>query len=153
MGGYSIGITVSDGMASDNDSVHVTVIEHIKNRSWTSINNGLENETVQFLELGLDGTLYAGTLVAGVYLSTDDSDNWIQRKNGLTILSAYCLAVSPNGNLYLGTMAGGVFYSDDKKDNWVQINEGLTELNVYSIAINNDRQVFAGTGRGFFRWG
>ncbi len=85
--------------------------------SWTVINTGLTNTTVNALA-AIGTNLFAGT-DDGVYLATKYSSNWTA--SGLTNTKINTLAVNGE-NLFAGTEASGVLLSTNNGVNWNTIN-------------------------------
>ena len=111
--------------------------------SWTSVNNGLTNTTVQ--SLALSGMyLFAGTGGDGVFLSTNNGTSWTA--NGLT--NKYVRSFAFLGTyIFAGTSGGGVFLSTNNGTIWTSVNNGLpnTQVNALSVSGTN---LFAGTSNG-----
>jgi len=100
--------------------------------------------------------LYAGSLIAGVFESTDNGGSWTPINNGLTGVSVYAIAVDPvtPTTLYAGTADAGMFRSLDSGANWTAINNGLTTMSVTAVAIDaqTPTTIYAGTsGGGVFK--
>jgi photosystem II stability/assembly factor-like uncharacterized protein len=66
----------------------------------------------------IDGTIYAGTQVEGVYASTDDGLTWTPRNAGIETLEVTTIVGQP-GHLFAGTFGGGVFRSVDDGQTWL----------------------------------
>jgi photosystem II stability/assembly factor-like uncharacterized protein len=101
-------------------------------------------------------TLYAGTMGAGVFRSTDSGSTWTAVNTGLANPNALRLAIDPDvrDTLYAGTYGGGVFRSMDSGDHWTGMNAGLSDQNVTALAIDplTPATLYAGTdGGGIFR--
>ena len=113
--------------------------------SWTQVNNGLSNTSVNALAASPDspGNLLAGSEGSGVFLSTNDGTSWNQ--TGLTNANVWALAVSDT-NLFAGTEFGGVYLSTNDGTSWNQVDTGLTVPFVTSFAVS-DTDLFAGTYR------
>lgn len=94
--------------------------------------------------------VFAGTLHAGVFKSTDRGKTWAQKNNGLGNFFIDSIAVDPtNGNIvYAGTHGAGVYKSDNGGEAWYPVNSGIADQTiVYTIAVNpgNNNLVYAGT--------
>lgn len=94
--------------------------------------------------------VFAGTLHAGVFKSTDRGKTWAQKNNGLGNFFIDSIAVDPtDGNIvYAGTHGAGVYKSDNGGEAWYPVNSGIADQTiVYSIAVNpgNNNLVYAGT--------
>lgn len=114
--------------------------------SWGVVKNGLTN-TISVSSLFVSGTnLFAGTLAAGVFLSTNNGTSWAEA--GLTNFSINAFAASPNGtggtNLFAGTRGKGVFLSTDNGISWTDINFGWPDSTfVSALAISGSNLIAA----------
>jgi len=112
---------------------------------------GRQGNNIYSLLAHPNGTIFAGTLAAGLYRSTDNGLTWELAQSGMTNADVYALAVNSSGQVYAGTN-GGVFRSNDNGNSWVGLNSGLSDLRVRCLAIGPGGQLFAGTdGGGIFR--
>jgi photosystem II stability/assembly factor-like uncharacterized protein len=85
------------------------------------------------LEIGPDGTVYAGTGGAGVFASRDGGLSWQRRSAGLpTDVGPTGIAVSRSSasRVYLSTLEHGAYRSDDAGVSWRRIHIGLTVMDV-----------------------
>jgi photosystem II stability/assembly factor-like uncharacterized protein len=108
------------------------------------------------------GTVYAATMSAGLFKSTDAAESWKPVNSGLPVTSSgtyiaiWTLAIDPHntGTVYAAAHdAGGVFKSIDGGASWSAVNSGITTLNVQTLAVDphNPNTVYAGTvGGGVF---
>jgi hypothetical protein len=125
--------------------------------SWTAINSGLPDLTVNVLAIDpmTPSTLYASVYGDGVFKSTDGGGHWADINSGLTYLQLLALAIDPTtpSTLYAGSFGSGVFKSTDGGGHWAAINNGLTGLDVNALAINpaTPATLYAGTLTGAFR--
>ena len=111
--------------------------------SWTEVNNGLTNTSVN--ALAVSGTnIFAGTWLGGVFLSMNNGASWTEVNNGLTNTWVYALAVSGT-NIFAGTDGNGVFLSTNNGTSWTQT--GLTNIGVNALAVSGTN-IFAGTDGG-----
>ncbi|MDH3269290.1 MAG: hypothetical protein OEM46_10595, partial [Ignavibacteria bacterium] len=104
--------------------------------------NGPEGVAVRSLA-NIDGTIYAGTEVNGVYISTDDGITWIARNVGIETYGISSI-ISNQGYIFAGTFGGGVYRSSDEGVTWLPSSNGNT-LFVTSLVANNPF-IFAGAG-------
>jgi hypothetical protein len=100
--------------------------------------------------------LYAGTVGAGVFLSTNDGNSWGAISDGLDkdpfdtlrYVRVTALVVSGEdifaGTEGAGTGYGGIFLSTNHGSSWVAVNNGLTEYGVNTL-IASGTDLFAGT--------
>ena len=77
---------------------------------WTRT-NGPEGVSVSTLS-NIDGTIYTGTEVNGVYASTDDGLTWVARNTGIETFGVTSIVNKP-GYIFAGTFGGGVYRSTD----------------------------------------
>ncbi len=93
-------------------------------------------------------SIYAGTLGAGVFYSSNNGSAWNQRTAGLTDLSIVSLCVNNSGEVFAGSESHGIFKSTNNGLNWIQtsFNSGT----VYSIGVSPNGNMFAGSD-GVFR--
>lgn len=89
------------------------------------------------------GNIFAGTLLQGVYFSSDKGRNWIQRNNGLTNQNVFAFLEYGN-DIFCGTL-GGIFKTTDQGNSWEQMNNGLTDTYINTLDITRDRKLLAGT--------
>lgn len=94
-------------------------------------------------------SLFAGTLGAGVYRSSDNGATWDHVDTGLTDGWVNVL-VDDAGKLYAGTVGSGVFRSSDNGNTWMLIDSGLTDRFVYALLTHNNT-LYAGTSTAVFR--
>ena len=86
--------------------------------------------------------LFAGTVGAGILLSTDNGTSWTAVNAGLGNSQVRSLAVSGT-NLFAGT-DGGVFLSTNNGASWAGASTGLTGGSVYALAVSGTN-LFAST--------
>ncbi|MEJ2535781.1 MAG: hypothetical protein P8048_01765 [Calditrichia bacterium] len=108
---------------------------------WTHT-NGPEGVSISSLAT-IDGTIYAGTSVEGLYASTDDGLSWIALNAGIENLEVTAVARNQQGYLLAATFGGGVFHSVDNGQSW------MAPLNADNLAVTamvfKDSLIFAGT--------
>jgi len=122
--------------------------------SWTNVLAG------GYWSLLVNGSeIFAGTLGAGVFHSTDNGANWTQSMSGMESYPDPYALVSNGTYLFAGMYAGngsvnspdaGVYRSDDNGVTWTQKINGLTNHDVFSLAVKGG-YLFAGTNGGIFR--
>jgi photosystem II stability/assembly factor-like uncharacterized protein len=103
--------------------------------------NGPEGVAISSLT-NIEGTIYAGTEVNGIYISTDDGINWTAWNDGIETLEVTSIVNKP-GYIFAGTFGGGVYRSTDDGLTWIAPSNG-TDLAVTSLVID-DTYIFAGT--------
>jgi hypothetical protein len=91
--------------------------------------------------------LFAGTLLGGVYLSSDNGNSWSDVNFGLGYKNVHTLAVKDT-NLFAGT-DDGVFLSPAYGTYWIPVSAGLTNMHINTLAVI-DTNLYAGTNEGLF---
>jgi lipid-binding SYLF domain-containing protein len=90
----------------------------------------------------IEGTIYAGTEVNGLYASTDDGIKWAPLNAGIETQEVTSVA-SQAGYLFAGTFGSGVYRSTDGGQTWMPpLNGG--NLAVTAMAVK-DSYIFAGS--------
>jgi parallel beta-helix repeat protein len=131
----------------------MVVLTDVTHAQWVRTNAGAEMINVAVSTIAAGGThLFAGTLGAGIFHSTDQGQTWEAANSGLTDLNVN--VILRNGpRVFAGTRTKGVFISDDNGLSWAPFNVGLTNRDVRAFAFKGI-DVFAGTGgSGIFRCG
>jgi len=108
---------------------------------WTRT-NGPEGVAVSTMA-NINGIIYAGTEVNGIYASTDDGLTWVARNSGIETYGISSI-ISFQGYIFAGTRGGGVYRSSDGGLTWTAPTNGKT-LYVTSL-VANDPFIFAGAG-------
>lgn len=108
----------------------------------------MENEVT---DLFVDGaTMYATTVINGVYLSADGGASWQTHHAGLTGLGAMqtSMMARRGDSLYLATLGAGVFVKPllPVMASWVPFNAGLPWGTVQSIVHDGRGNLLAGAG-------
>jgi photosystem II stability/assembly factor-like uncharacterized protein len=107
---------------------------------WTRT-NGPEGVAISSLA-NIDGTIYAGTEVNGLYASTDDGIKWAPLNAGIETQEVTSVA-SQAGYLFAGTFGSGVYRSTDGGQTWMPPLSG-GNLAVTAMVVN-DPYIFAGS--------
>ncbi len=102
--------------------------------------NGPEGVAVRTLS-NINGIIYAGTEVNGVYSSNDDGLTWIARNTGIENHGINSI-ISSQGLVYAGTLGGGVFRSSDNGQTWLA-SSNANNLFITSLVFN-DPYIYAG---------
>jgi hypothetical protein len=105
---------------------------------------GLPNMRVSAITFLSADTIIAGTLGAGLQLSTDGGTTWMNE--GWGGVNFYCLYTKKD-TLYAGTN-GGVLRSTDRGHTWVQW--GLDNTNIYTFVQGPDAELWAAGYGGIF---
>ncbi|MCP4662595.1 MAG: hypothetical protein GY856_44940 [bacterium] len=126
--------------------------------NWTAIDADFGDSFVQTIVIDpqTPNILYAGTLDAGVFKSTNGGtgappgNNWTPSNTGLTEQFIRALAVDPDDpeTIFAGTDGGGVFRSLNGGDVWIPRNNGFPpSVIVLDLAINPEDPniMYAGT--------
>ncbi len=112
--------------------------------NWTSI--GLNGKVVLSLDVTSYGSLLAGTLIDGLYETTDWGTNWTQHTNGLFNKQVFRLKVNNNDDILIGSENEGIFRSTDRAENFKQV--GLPISGIYNIDFMSDSIIVCGTVSG-----
>ncbi len=132
----SIYLGASDGVYQSNDD------------GITWIPTGLTGNDLNVYALcinPIDGTLYAGTDVNGVFISTDGGTNWTHVSADVPIPNTRSLAIDKSGVVYAGFSGIGVYRSTNGGTNWAEHNNGLTGTSIYSLKHHPIAGLLAGT--------
>ncbi|MCX6151868.1 MAG: choice-of-anchor A family protein [Ignavibacteriales bacterium] len=110
-------------------------------KTWTSINDGLTNLSVQSLLINSNSDLYASTFGSGVVKFNKANSKW----NELTIGYDYVWSLTKDskGVLYAGTYGNGLYRSVDNGENWIKVNSSLTAKYIYSMTVDGNDNIYA----------
>ena len=109
-----------------------------------------EEKPVHTLTQAEDGTLYAGTLGAGVYRSVDGGETWqaMGPREPALARKVYSLATR-EGVVWAGTLGAGVYRTADGGQQWQQVITGLANdphaRTVQALALDRVGNLYAGT--------
>ena len=102
-------------------------------QTWTLPVRGIQG--VLNFAVNARGTLLAGGVFDGMYLSSNNGQSWSRTNPSFGIAAATTwLSESPDGNMYVTTWDGGTWASSDYGMNWVPV-PGL--WGVHSVAVLN----------------
>ncbi len=107
--------------------------------------NGPYGNTVRCFGKNSAG-LYAGSVIGGIFLSTDNGNSWIRKSTGLPADVYPLCMVTHNDTLYLATFSYGLYASCDNGDHWQSMNANIPSLLINGLAIKGDR-FFLNAGR------
>lgn len=149
------GSTVYAAVSSSSDPLRKSIDS---GSSWTTVRmNPFEPQpSLSCVAVKPDDsrTIYAGSMSAGVFRSTDGGANWAQINSGLGSANVRALAVHTQfpSRIICGTFSG-VFVSLDAGDSWVNASSGLGSLDVRAVAVSpsDPLTVYAGCAAGVFR--
>ena len=127
--------------AGDSQSVQKKDLESDQG-SWTQT-KGPYGGTITSLHATPEGVLFAGTIVGGIFRSTDGGDTWDPANEGLpvsqnNIYPPIFLLTQEANTLYAGTESN-LFYSIDSGDSWQQLTHFQDEIDISGFAIIDDR--------------
>jgi photosystem II stability/assembly factor-like uncharacterized protein len=140
----------------DNDSVLICGTGYYSNtgdgvfystdygETWNSM--GLKGKEILSLAFTSNKTLLAGSLIDGVYSTTDMGLNWIQHNNGLFLKQAFRLEVNNDDDIFVGSEVEGVFRSTNNGESFEQI--GLPTSIVYNMDFMYDSLIIVATNSG-----
>jgi photosystem II stability/assembly factor-like uncharacterized protein len=119
---------------------------------WHDSNNGLCGGYINVIYIDAStNTVYAGTPVGGIFISTDNGSSWTPINSGLPLKNITAIAKDGN-NLYVNAWGAGPYTSINNGASWSAANGGLTGqgLNIMSLTITGGK-LFAGAyGGGVF---
>jgi photosystem II stability/assembly factor-like uncharacterized protein len=102
-----------------------------------------------------DSIIYAGTLNAGVYRSTDFGVSWTPFNNGISVLNPISyLAIDPSHQyrLFAALSNIGVYaVADTGACTWTAIGPFGGDVNTIAIVPSDHQKIFAGTQSGIFK--
>jgi ligand-binding sensor domain-containing protein len=92
------------------------------------------------------GNAFAGTLMGGVFRSSDRGVTWSQMKNGFPQrdVYVYSLSVSSDGSILAGTDYGEVYRSSNNGQQWTKIKTGSSGTYVEEILVDTQGRIFVG---------
>jgi hypothetical protein len=116
-------------------------------QTWTRKSNGLFGGDVTSI-VSKGNLLFAGTMDAGVFISSDNGMNWGQINNGFT--NKYISSLVVKGDtIFAGSFFGGVFTSTNNGATWQSMNTGIGNSQVTSLFLGANR-LFASTVNGIY---
>lgn len=95
--------------------------------------------------------LFAGTLLGGVFRSTNQGERWVAANTGLLPFAIVTSFAASGTNLFAGTFVTGVFRSSDNGESWTAVNTGLPPPLLVSALAVSGTNIFALTDGGVFR--
>jgi formylglycine-generating enzyme required for sulfatase activity len=110
--------------------------------TWNPSIAGLTNLHVLSMNVGSDGSLFAGTRASGVFRSTDNGTTWAAA--GLSGDTVQALAAGAGGKVYAGTR-NGVCRSINNGASWTDISLGLSNRDIHALTVGSDNTVYCGT--------
>ena len=101
-------------------------------------------------------TLYAGTLLDGIYQSTNAGLNWSPLAGDSGLTNQYVNAFYSVGNLLYAATNGGVFVNKNNAASWTKVDSNLVTVSVQYLT-GHDSLIFGGSdGNGIsltYNWG
>ncbi len=127
---------------------HVAQTETNAQDFWQQT-NGPYGGSIRALAVNSNGVVFAGTVGAGIFRSSDDGETWIVFNNILSNKTITALAINSSGDIFAGVEYEGVYRSADDGESWVAVNNGdLYHETVTVFAMNSEGHIFAGTEDG-----
>lgn len=109
---------------------------------WESCNNGIYGGNVKSISTNND-SIYAGTYLGGLYLSTNFGEKWTQIY--IDLKNYYIKSMLFSGSsIFIATNGGGIYTTSDNGKNWTPKNMGLTDTIILSMA-QSGNCIFAGS--------
>ena len=112
--------------------------------TWT--NFGLNGKVVLSLDFTSYGSLFAGTLIYGLFETTDWGNSWVQHTNGLFNKQVFRLKVNSSDDIFIGSENEGIFRSTNRAENFKQV--GLPISSIYNLDFMSDSVIVCGTVSG-----
>jgi photosystem II stability/assembly factor-like uncharacterized protein len=104
--------------------------------------SGLVGLEVSSLAKDSNNDIYAGTMGAGVFKTTNLGTTWLQMNNGLENLGVWSINIDGNDTIFAGTF-GGVYVSTDGGSSWNAKNGGLPEGVAFDIVRSSAGDLYA----------
>ena len=120
--------------------------------SWDYVGRDSGLSWAVSVELDPSGTVYAGTMLDGIFRSDDNGDTWKQITNGIdeNSSSIFSLMALDTNTVFAGSYSG-VYRSTDRGENWNEINQGLLGIEYWGLEANSNGDIFAGSFAGVAR--
>lgn len=118
--------------------------------AWSSYTqtNGVPFSFVSCLAEGADGTVWAGSLDAGLYYFQDDHFYAVRKEDGLSADDIRSLNSDREGNLWIGTRTGGLDRLTRSRVMPVGASQGLTNEFTRGVSQSPDGTIWVGTTGG-----
>jgi photosystem II stability/assembly factor-like uncharacterized protein len=145
-------------MASDQEGNIYAAGEYFFPDGWCLFRSSNEGDTwvrldpspryIRCIYPQSDGSLLAGTIHDGMFISYDYGDTWEESNAGLRNTLPLTLERGKNGRIYAG-VASGLFRTDDDGVSWISLGSNLP--GVGSISENISGRILIGTDHGVYR--
>ena len=129
-----------------------------KGKSWSLSNNGMKHTSIELLEIGSDGDIYAytnrsyGHKNSGFFCSSDEGDTWKVIDISALDEEIYCIGFDSQGNVLAGMDDSGVYRSTDKGNSWKNIGlNGLRHKSVFDFYTEPGEYILAATDEGLYQ--
>ncbi len=96
--------------------------------SWEQTSNGISLPYIGTISAG-SNALYAGSMLGGVYVSTNDGANWTGPGTGLPGFGGVNTILVDGTILWAGIQSNGVYRSTDNGATWTAASNGLPAFN------------------------
>ncbi|MBI1819380.1 MAG: hypothetical protein HY202_03545 [Nitrospirae bacterium] len=117
---------------------------------WIPFNTGLINTSIRSIQMGHDGTIYAGT-GEGVYKSSNEGRSWSALNGDLSDKNIQSMILTGENQIWMGT-ANGVFQKKGEDPHWTPLERGISFPVISTLIGNREKGLYAGTeGEGVFR--
>jgi hypothetical protein len=112
--------------------------------SWEQTSNGISLPYISTISAG-SSALYAGSILGGVYVSTNDGANWTGPGTGLPGFTGVNAILVDGTTLWAGIQSNGMYRSTDNGATWTAASNGLPAFsrNVSSI-VRSGSNLFCG---------
>ena len=103
---------------------------------------------IHVVEVGPQGTIYAGANRTGIFRSTDGGSTWELNTTGMTNNAITDIAITSTGTVYASSEVqfpaqGTVMRSTDMGATWQEVAQGLEGSSITSLAVSHDDIVYA----------
>ncbi|HIN81479.1 MAG TPA: hypothetical protein EYN01_00905 [Chromatiales bacterium] len=110
-------------------------LDNLADNVWTMIGPG-DADQVTSLSVTRDGSVFLGSDIGGIYLTTNQGDNWSALNvalNNYDVTTAVLPAPNDSNTLFVGTR-GGFYKSQDGGQTWRNPRKGLPSLSTHKLS-------------------
>ena len=115
-----------------------------KGETWEHL--GLDGEEILSLALDSKHNLYAGSLMSGLFKTTDNGRSWTRHTNGLFHKQVFRMKINKEDDIFIGSEEEGIFRSTDYGEHFEQIGLPISKTESFIIAPNG--KIYAATPSG-----
>lgn len=116
---------------------------------WKKFGYGLDDQAIETIATGADGTLLAGTRENGAYYYDELSELWVNAVN-LPVYTVSAVTSAPTGEIFAGTPGSGVYAFidsdwDGELDQWRHVAALVVNAVIQDIVKTETGELFAAT--------